>query len=169
MIAAGLEVVRSLGANRIIRRILRCRLCSGGIELRKGNGFEIRRRELPPVVDMEHIGRIGLVGDPDPRADLSLMALVLHCISPHAEVERPVIVRAPLILNPEFLAPTDQSIVRIDTNQFPVGSDPGSVRIQPIERKQSRLVHRLCPVDLESDFDHMFLGWNIGVIQSKST
>ena len=75
-----------------------------GIEIHKRDWLDIRRCEQPPIKDMEDMGLIGLIGDADPWTDLAFIVEALNGIASHSQIEGPVIVGAPLILNPELLA-----------------------------------------------------------------
>src|SRR5262249_23168292 len=90
------------------------RLCGRVLRVQPSKRYllDIRRCKKSPVVCVEDIGLIMLVGGADPGTDLSFIIESLNRITPHTEVERPVIVRCPLILDPEFLPRLDILIGR---------------------------------------------------------
>ncbi len=163
--AADLKVMGTLSPRKILRGIFRGRLRPFRIQLGKGNCFQIGRSKQPAIECVEGMSRIVPICDPDSWTDLAFVSLVLHGVTADSHVEGPVLIGSPLILNPELLAPTDQSIVGIDI-------DHSSCRIaHPVieKRKQSRLVDRLGAIDLKSGLDHMLLTMDKGVIEPHST
>jgi hypothetical protein len=113
---------------------------------------------------MKYVGCVVLIGRAETGADLAFAAQVLDRITSDSEIKGPLIVRTPLILNPEFLAVAELSVIGIETQEF-THRISGSVIC---ERKEPRFVYRLGSVDLESGLDHMFLTMHVGVIQSQT-
>src|SRR5262245_37425409 len=103
MIAAHFKIMRTLSARLEPGWIVRLRSSVLRVERSEGYLFNVRRCEEPPVVCVEDIGLIMLVGHANPRADLTLIVEPLDRVAAHSDIERPVIGRAPLILHPEFL------------------------------------------------------------------
>src|SRR5512134_1657173 len=106
---------------------------------------------------MEDVRLVVLVGHPDTRADLSLIPEILDRIATQAEIERPVIVRRPLVLNPELLPVADQAVVRVDPDNRTGRGRLRIVRVEAVEPEESGLVDRLGSIDLKPRLNQMFL------------
>jgi len=95
---------------------------------------------------------------------LSFIVEPLNDIASHTQVERPLFVRGPLILDPELLSPLDVPVRALQRENRP-DRDPA----RGVERKDLRLVARAGVVDLESGFHEMLVVEDPGMVESASS
>src|ERR1051326_7297381 len=103
MIAAHFKIVRALRSWSESGRVIG--LGGGALEIHLGkrNLFDIRWRKQPTIIDMEDVRLIQLVRGAEAGTDLSFIVEALNLVIPHAQVEGPIVGRAPLILDPDLL------------------------------------------------------------------
>ena len=103
MVAADFKIMRTLRPHGVVRHIVRLRPGSERVQFRKRNRFQVRRREHSAIKRVEHVRLIILIRSAQSRTDLALVPQILYGIAAQAEVERPFVIGAPLILNPKLL------------------------------------------------------------------
>ena len=88
-----------------------------------------------PPGGMEGVRRSVLIGHADPGTHLPFATKILHRVATNPDIERPLIIGRPLVLNPEFLAIPDQPIVCIQIHQVGerVPTRHGDERTQDLE------------------------------------
>src|SRR5574337_1803807 len=103
------------------------------------------------------------VGHSDPRADLSFVVKPLNRIAPHTHIERPLLMRRPLILQPKFLSSLNVLVGRLPRNHW-----SGRRAAAVIKRKQLRRIVRPTIVELHTPFDQMLTVGYPGMVQAEA-
>ncbi len=99
---------------------------------------------------MEHVRLIVFVCGADSGTDLPFVVEPLNDVSPHAQIEGPLIVRAPLVLHPELFSPLDIPVRALQRENRPCRSPAAGV-----ERENLCRVVRIRVLDLKPCFHEM--------------